>query len=204
MKSLFSETKPLCFCKSRGLHICRKALKPIAYSSPGAEPRRRMQCWWVLGGMEARAVYMSGAEWACCFEPRLPLSVPHWSMGTHTRKPSASSFHLGLMCGCRMFFCSCWIHYDCHIQLHHHMWGQEAVWGGARAICMKRGFWLAPAHTMLLPYEAHHLLVVVSFVDDDFLFCFAWHGMLLCNLRWPQTIIVIFLPHSHAQLIILL
>lgn len=131
---------------------------------------------------------------------RATALLSHTETQVHaTGNPSDSSFNFELFCGLILNRSFCL--FGNLLLLSNPSWvplvgSRSYVQGELRLPHVEQSFWLVlPCRTLLL-YGSEHVLVVVIFVVHNFRFCFDWNGILPCNLRWPQTIIAIFLPHA--------
>lgn len=116
--------------------MCRRAQQSITHHSPEAELRSLRQGCWVRGSVEVCAGKVS-----MLFRTKAVRSHPVTQAHT-VSKPLASAFDLGFICGCCVFrnLSVCQIRHGSHIQSRHHLWGKEAVWGGAQAITWSKAF----------------------------------------------------------------
>lgn len=147
--------------------MCRRTWKSISHHSPEAELRScSRQGWWVRGGEE-----VCTGKVRMLFRTKAVSSHPVTQAHT-VSKPFSSSIwswiHLWLLCVQKPLGLSdpSWLPHSVTFEVRKRRRGE----GGSPGYHMEHSFWLAPAHGILLPYEPHHLLRVMSFVIDDLLF----------------------------------
>lgn len=164
----FSAIRLLHSWKNGGLGMCRRTQQSITHHSPEAELRSLRQGWWVRGGEEVCTGKVS-----MLFRTKAVRSHPVTQAHTVSKLFSSiiwSWIHLWLLLVQKPLGLSdpSWLpHSVMSPPLRSGSWRGR---GGSPGYHMEQSFWLAPAHGIMLLYEPHHLLGVMSFVIDDLLF----------------------------------
>lgn len=171
--------------------MCRRTWKSISHHSPEAELRSCRQGWWVRGGEEVCTGKVS-----MLFRTKAVSSHPVTQAHT-VSKPFSSSIwswiHLWLLCVQKPLGLS-----DPSWLSHSVTFGVKKRRGGGGEPRLSHGAQLLIGTST---WNTAALRTTSFFGGNEF--CHWWPSVLkwsCCNLRWPQAIIAIFLPHSHAQL----